>query len=471
MHPRHARTVIAAALALAALAPLAGRAGAQPGAAPAPALDARGRAEILDSLQAQILRNYVEGDTARMIVERLKKQRKAGAYDQVTDVREFSEKVTNDLRSLNNDLHLSLRYDPDAAASGPDARMGARRVVVAGGPGGGPGAPRDTAVGNARMMPGMRDAEQRNFGLSKVEILPGNIGYLKVSMFLGAPGVEAVMADALRFLERTDAVIIDVRDNPGGSGVMSHLLFSHFLGAEPVRTIDVKSRIPGLSREQSSVAEVPGPRRPDVPLYVLTSRGTGSAAEEFSFVLSNLKRATLVGEATAGAGHMVNGFALPRGFVAGVSITRVSDPRTGREWERIGVQPDVRVPAASALDVAQAAALRRIGGTASEPRRSALAMQAEYLEARARREPVPAPRRDAIVGRYEGDRSITLEDGQLVYRRGEAMRSEMVPLTDGRFSLSGEARLEFSGDSPASTLTIERADGSRQVLKRVNGGD
>jgi len=51
---------------------------------------------------------------------------------------------------------------------------------------------------------------------------------------MGAPGAEEVVASALRFLERTDAVIIDVRDNPGGSGMMSHYIFSHFLPAEPV---------------------------------------------------------------------------------------------------------------------------------------------------------------------------------------------------------------------------------------------
>src|SRR6185503_2570355 len=113
-----------------------------------------------------------------------------------------------------------------------------------------------------------------------------------------------------------------------------------------------------MSRLQKSVAEVPGPRRTEVPLYVITSRNTASAAEEFSFVLKNLKRATLVGDRTAGAGHMVGGYPLPYGFVAGVSITRVSDPRTGAEWEGIGVQPDKRVPAEQALAVAHGMALR-----------------------------------------------------------------------------------------------------------------
>src|SRR5262249_8376863 len=178
------------------------------------------------------------------------------------------------------------------------------------------------------------------------------------------------MAAALRFLERTDAMIIDVRRNPGGSGVMSHLLFSHFLPAESVPTIRVKSRAAPEPEIRHSVVDVPGPRRPQVPLYVLTSRRTGSAAEEFSFVLHNLHRATLVGERTAGAGHMVNFVDVPQGFVLGVSITRVSDPKTGAEWEAVGVPVDKAVDADRALTVAQQDALHLLPDRAPDPDRT-----------------------------------------------------------------------------------------------------
>jgi C-terminal processing protease CtpA/Prc len=79
------------------------------------------------------------------------------------------------------------------------------------------------------------------------------------------------------------------------------------------------------------MSDVSGPRRPDVPLYVLTSQGTYSAAEEFVFVLQNQDRASVVGTRTGGAGHMVNLLPVGHGFVLGVSITRVSDPESGRE--------------------------------------------------------------------------------------------------------------------------------------------
>ncbi|MFL5540051.1 MAG: S41 family peptidase, partial [Longimicrobiaceae bacterium] len=65
-----------------------------------------------------------------------------------------------------------------------------------------------------------------------------------------------------------------------------------------------------------------------------------------------LGRATIVGETTAGAGR--NNMLLPvgSGLVASVSISRVSDPRTGRQWEAVGVKPDLEVPSDQALDAA-----------------------------------------------------------------------------------------------------------------------
>src|SRR6185436_6559953 len=350
--------------------------------------------EIIEGVATEITDHYVEADTARMIAAIVRSRLEAGAYDKASTVYDLAEMVTTDLRRVNGDLHLSLRYDPDglvagsgpmiirrggpgapAAGAPPDgAAVPGRRLIVSGpGDGGPPGAGGAPMIrrqvgpgpgGDDSNSPRVREAREKNFGLGKAEILPGNVGYLEINAFMEAPGMEDALVGALKFLERTDAMIIDVRRNGGGSGNMSHLVFSHYLGDKPVPTINVKSREEGMSREQESYAEVPGPRRPDVPLYVLTSRNTGSAAEEFSFVLKNLGRATLVGDRTGGAGHMVGFFPVPHGFAVGVSQTRVSDPRTGAEWEGVGVQPDVKCAPEKALDLAHVAALRTIAAKA-----------------------------------------------------------------------------------------------------------
>ncbi|MEQ1832054.1 MAG: S41 family peptidase [Candidatus Eisenbacteria bacterium] len=466
---RLSRAAIAALTVLLVLpCPLVARSARAAGDAPPP-LDARARTEIINGACAELERTYVEADTAKLIANVLRRKLAAGAYDRFADRQQFAESVTADLRSLNGDLHLSLR--PAGAGAGPGGAR--RRIVMTGAPGvptgaggSGPVIVRSGPGGaGGRPIPGLPDAREHNFGLERAEILSGNIGYLEVTGFNEAPGSDDAMAAALRFLERTDAMIIDVRRNGGGSGAMSHLLFSHFLGAEPVPTIRVTSRATSEPRLSHSVADVPGPRRPDVPLYVLTSARTGSAAEEFSFVLHNLGRATLVGQRTAGAGHMVNFIDVPRDFVLGVSITRVADPRTGAEWEAVGVPVDRPVDAERALVTAQTLALQRLAESATEPeRKRRLEWAADWVSANA--QPQPAPDElSRLAGKFSDDREISLLDGKLIYHRG-SMSEVLRPLSGDRYMLTPEARFVFDAGSPAPGFTIERLDGSRTAVTR-----
>ena len=431
---------------------------------PAPlVLDGATRARVLSGLYQNVGDRYVEPDTAKMLVDAVRRRQKAGAYDQLTDPVLFAEAVTRDLRSVNHDRHLSLRYTPP----GTPAPEGGMRRVVMGAPDG-RGTPPAGPPPNAGMdESSIREARSKNYGLTKVEILPGNIGYLNITGFMGAPGSDEAVAAALRFLERTDAVIVDVRQNPGGSGQMSDYLMSHFLPATPVNTVRVQSRDRAEPVMLKSIADVAGPRRTDVPLYVLTSRGTGSAAEGFSFVLKNLGRATIVGEPTGGAGHMVNFFPLGDGFAAGVSITRVSDPRTGAEWEGIGVQPDVRVPAEDALTTAQLAALRLLQSKATDDRqRRRYDWAIVWTEATGKPSSVDPSRASAFAGRYEGDRSVTLIDGRLMFARGPRAPLPLVPLRDGWFGVTPELRIAFGDGTSAPSLAEERLDGTRSTYAR-----
>jgi hypothetical protein len=167
---------------------------------------------------------------------------------------------------------------------------------------------------------------------------------------------------------------------------------------------------------------------------------------------------------------MVNMFDLPRGFIAGVSITRVSDPRTGREFEAVGVQPDVRVPPERALGIAHTMALRaQLAKTDDDARRRALEMRIEWLTARDSTIAIASDRLATIAGIYEGDRSVRRVNGRLEFRRGNRMAEELVPLGRDRFGLAGEARVTFAPGTPAPVMTVERADGTSSSYPRVAG--
>ena len=82
---------------------------------------------------------------------------------------------------------------------------------------------------------------------------------------------------------------------------------------------------------------------------MLTSPRTFSGAEEFSYNLKNLKRATIVGETTGGGAHPVKGVRLTDTVVIGVPFMRAQNPISKANWEGTGVEPDVKVAADEAL--------------------------------------------------------------------------------------------------------------------------
>jgi C-terminal processing protease CtpA/Prc len=90
-----------------------------------------------------------------------------------------------------------------------------------------------------------------------------------------------------------------------------------------------------------------------------------------SYTLKNLKRATIVGETTGGGAHPVRGRRLNDHFFVMVPFARYVSPVTKTNWEGTGVEPDVRVPAAHALKVAQLAALKKLAANKAEAKAAA----------------------------------------------------------------------------------------------------
>ena len=98
---------------------------------------------------------------------------------------------------------------------------------------------------------------------------------------------------------------------------------------------------------------MPGKRLDGKPAYVLTSAQTFSGAEEFTYNLKNLKRATIVGETTGGGAHPVAGHRIDDHFMIGVSFAGAINPISKTNWEETGVEPDIRAPVADALTTVQ----------------------------------------------------------------------------------------------------------------------
>jgi C-terminal processing protease CtpA/Prc len=105
---------------------------------------------------------------------------------------------------------------------------------------------------------------------------------------------------------------------------------------------------------------VPGNKLADKPVYLLTSRSTWSGAEQFTYNLKMLKRATLVGETTGGGAHAGVFHRIDDHFGIGIPEVKAINPFSKNDWEGTGVAPDVKVPAADALAAARKLAVTKL---------------------------------------------------------------------------------------------------------------
>jgi C-terminal processing protease CtpA/Prc len=202
-------------------------------------------------------------------------------------------------------------------------------------------------------------AALRNFGFKKVERLGGGgVGLLELEGFMPAELIGDTAAAAMSFLANSEAVIIDLRKNGGGSPEAVILLCSYFFD-DSTHLNSIYTRTTDTTRQYWSHPVVPGKKLSGKDVYVLTSGRTFSAAEEFTYNLQSQKRATIVGETTGGGAHPTRGFRVTDNFGVGVPFARSINPITKTNWEGTGVKPDVAVPADHALHTAHLMALKK----------------------------------------------------------------------------------------------------------------
>ena len=267
-------------------------------------------------------------DTAKKMGQELRKKLARNEYT-ATNGDQFAFQLTQQLQAVSHDKHLRVMFSPSRL---PDSR---------------PDAPSAEEAANMR-----KSLERMNCGFEKVEHLPENIGYLKFNMFGNPADCGPTAVAAMNLLANVDAIIFDLRENGGGDPAMVAFL-STYLFDSPVHLNDIWTRETNSTQQFWTQVSVPGKRLPAVPAFVLTSNRTFSGAEDFSYNLKNLKRATLIGETTGGGAHPTRGERIDDRFTIFVPFARSISPITQTNWEGTGVEPDVKVAAAEALTTAQ----------------------------------------------------------------------------------------------------------------------
>lgn len=300
-------------------------------------IDAATRTQVIDTMLKRLNDSYVFPEVAKKMEQSIRDRVAKKEYDQITSAKEFAMTLTKDLQAVSNDKHLRVRYS--------------HRGIPERGP---------------RREPTAEDREERkrelnwmNHGFTKVERLAGNIGYIEFRNFMDEELGADTVAAAMNFVNGTDALIIDLRGNGGGNPAMVALICSYLFGPEPVHLNDLYWREGDRTDEFWTRKEVAGKRYLNKEVYVLTSKRTFSGAEEFSYNLKNLKRATIIGETTGGGAHPGGVFRMSEHFGMFVPTGRAISPITKTNWEGTGVTPDIAVPADQALTVARITALKK----------------------------------------------------------------------------------------------------------------
>ncbi len=302
------------------------------------AVDTAKQAEIVHTLMQKLKACYVFPEVAEQIALHLQELLAAGELDEFEAGEEFALALTLQMQEVHPDEHLWVRWRPEPL---PDDAGPLRE--------------------NQEWLAEMRHkAQLDNCGFHKAERLPGNVGFLEIR-YLHRPawgGDTAV--GAMAFLAQTHALIFDLRRCVGGTPDMVTLLSSYLFGPQPVHLNTMVWRDQGVSQQYWTLPYVPGPRVPETPVYVLTSRETFSGGEEFAYNLQARGRAVLVGETTGGGAHAGSTHRLHPHFEAFIPSGRAVNPVTGTNWEGRGVEPDIAVQPEQALNVAYRLALQSV---------------------------------------------------------------------------------------------------------------
>ena len=296
------------------------------------------KAATIDQLAARIKEYYVEPALALKVSDHLKKQLEAGHFDDASDITRFAESLTHEAQAISKDKHLLIRPATPSQGSRP-------------------GSTKDFLARHRSQL--TRDRENAG-GLTEVKMLDGNVGFLAIRSFPPLHAGRDVADSYVKLLSGADAIIIDLRENGGGYPEMVQYLCSYFF-AERVHLNSLYWREGDHTQEFWSLEQVTGRKMPQVPLFVLTSDKTFSAAEEFSYNMQSQKRATLIGQTTRGGANPGRIMQLNDQLEAIIPVGKAVNPITKTNWEGVGVVPDIQTSLEGTLEKAHE--LARVAAT------------------------------------------------------------------------------------------------------------
>lgn len=409
--------------------------------------------KVVAKISNLLATNYVFPEAGEKMGKHINNKLGKGEYNKIYDPGAFAERLTSDLREISHDRHLWVLFDPKLV----------RQLTAASDTGGEISAPTEDELALWRW---------KNFGFLEVKILNGNVGYLNICDFAHPKYGGEIAASAMKFLSNCNALIIDLRRNGGGWGNMVAFLCSYFFDTiQEIPLTGFYDRPSDKIVEQTKTTTLlPSKPMPDIPLYILISENTFSAAEEFSYNLQQLKRATIVGQRSRGGANNPSDRVINDMFVLTVPEGRPINAITKTNWEGVGVRPDIEIPSDLALDRAYQSALEALQAkTASEEDKFRYGWYLEGLSAQLKPVTVGPEILATYAGDYGPERQVLFEAGSLYYARKDRPKMKMIPISEILYRIEGrdDFRIRFDiAKSIVKSMTLSFDDNRKQVYEK-----
>jgi hypothetical protein len=302
------------------------------------------RAQLVETLADKVARRYLDEQKGAQVAAAIRQAERNGEYDGISSPGQFARLMTSELIRFSDDQHMQVIFEPGEVPIFADRNF--------------PAPPKDDQSLPAWLVDRLGRYMAR-FGVEEVTQSDAGIGYLRLDGFFRPYLSAEKFAAAMDRLADSKALIIDLRDNGGGSRDSVALLASYFFD-QPTHLSDVMAPRTGERLPMWTSQNIHGRHYGSIrPVYILTSHATFSAGEDFAYAMQTQKRATIVGEVTRGGAHPVAPSRLSSHFVVQIPVAESISPITHTNWEGVGVRPDIVVDAGKALSVAKSLILKK----------------------------------------------------------------------------------------------------------------
>ncbi len=378
-------------------------------------LTAVDKADILTNLIQKIEKIYPFPEISEKIIAGLKTQISNGYYDGVASPVEFATQVTNSLEEFSKDKHLDLIYNPELA-----------KALLEG-----------TTNSSDYTDEEAKIEIWNNYGFKELKILEGNVGYLNLSVFFSTDYAGKIADISISYFSNCNALIIDLRQNGGGWGDMVVYLLGYLIdNKEPLLLNITESTMDSTIYSEMVPTYVPGKKLTNIPIYILTSPATASAAESFTSHLkyfnANVK---IVGKKTKGAENPVEHIAIDENFVLQIPAWKKIYAKNPIVWEGVGINPDIEVDPGEAMVTAYKNALQKLLKTSNE--QTAIDKYQWALDGlSASYDNADINKIKVYAGSY-GNILIKYMDKKLFYQPENGSTNKLIPISEDYFIVEG----------------------------------